>query len=357
VRRPPEPDFSAFAEPETSTARLKRNHWRGMPATWLVAVVVTAAVALPLLIVAAIAASSEGRPTVALWYLVLVGVVTLGIPATIVAQGVRARRHDSTVVVGDSRRVAFAARNGFAFSPRSGAEGLRGLIAERIPAARRERRDTVSGVRGVPFEIGSVGGALGDSWMGGGYIEVRLPRRLPHLLLIPAGDRLSDTALEEWGMEDQLVELEGDFPSSFRLYAPVGYGVDVRYLMPPDLMAALVDEAGDLFVEIWGDRLMIGSDGDLLGAGEAEYRRLFRVLDVLVAEVLPQASRYADDRLPAVAGVATPSAAGVVGVAEAGRDLRTDGTLRTLRPLLVAVAGIAVAFAGPHLLGLLLGIR
>ena len=45
------------------------------------------------------------------------------------------------------------------------------------------------------------------------------------------------------------LSLEGDFSNAFNVYAPTGYDSDLRYILPPDFMAFLVDHANMFDIE------------------------------------------------------------------------------------------------------------
>lgn len=91
-----------------------------------------------------------------------------------------------------------------------------------------------------------------------GYLAVRLPRRLSHFVLdAVSNDRGPFFSLIRRPQPDQHLSLEGDFDTHFRLYAPTGYEPDALYVFTPDLMALLVDETGDLDVEIRENKLIV----------------------------------------------------------------------------------------------------
>ncbi len=49
------------------------------------------------------------------------------------------------------------------------------------------------------------------------------------------------------------LELEGDFGKHFELHVPAGYERDALYVLTPDVMQVLIDEAADRRVEIVDD--------------------------------------------------------------------------------------------------------
>jgi hypothetical protein len=53
------------------------------------------------------------------------------------------------------------------------------------------------------------------------------------------------------------VELEGDFNEYFTIRVPKGYETEVYQILPPDVMANLIDRAKDLNFEFYGNKLYI----------------------------------------------------------------------------------------------------
>ena len=110
---------------------------------------------------------------------------------------------------------------------------------------------------------------------------------------------------------NQVVLLEGDFNSYFTLYAPQGYGTDVRYVLTPDLMALLVDEAGSYDVETIDDTLVIYARKEFDLGDPATHERLLRLLATVGAKTVLRTRPLRrisigpwtpDGRLPAVGG-------------------------------------------------------
>ena len=111
----------------------------------------------------------------------------------------------------------------------------------------------------------------------------------------------------------QRISLEGDFDKYFTLYAPKQYEIDVRYILTPDVMAALVDQSSLFDIELVDDMAFFyalqseKSDDQILGD-------IFTALVVAGRELYRQVDRYTDDR---VAGGCSSNA-----VAEQGRRLK-----------------------------------
>ena len=89
---------------------------------------------------------------------------------------------------------------------------------------------------------------------GTGYLAIRLDRKLPHIVL-----QRRRGAMFYAGDGPEL-ELEGDFGKHFELHVPEGYERDALYVLTPDVMQVLIDEAADQRVEIVDDWLFVFGD-------------------------------------------------------------------------------------------------
>lgn len=126
-----------------------------------------------------------------------------------------------------------------------------------------------------------------------GFLTVPLPRMLPHYVVDAiANDGPGRSSLPLRISGRHRLRLEGDFDRHFALYAPEGAERDALELFTPDVMALLIDEAGDLDVEVWQDRLTVFSPRAWDPADPATRARLERLADVLGAK----ASRIARRR-------------------------------------------------------------
>src|SRR5690606_15087483 len=84
-----------------------------------------------------------------------------------------------------------------------------------------------------------------------GYAAIKLPRKLPNMLLDARNNNsLFGTNLPVSYRRDQVLSLEGDFDKYFTLYCPRQYERDALYVFTPDLMALLIDESAAFDVEI-----------------------------------------------------------------------------------------------------------
>ncbi|GHF22203.1 hypothetical protein [Pseudolysinimonas yzui] len=163
----------------------------------------------------------------------------------------------------------------------------------------------------IPFEVGNVAGQVGgtrtekfgkvtvtmrrrtSARSDHGYVGIRLPRALPHFVV---DAHANGSSLPIPLDRKQRVSLEGDFDEHFALYAPAGYERDALYLFTPDVMALLIDETGDLDVEVVGDRLTIYSPHLFDLRDPAVWERLEQIVRVLGAKAIDQAENYSDPR-------------------------------------------------------------
>ena len=138
-----------------------------------------------------------------------------------------------------------------------------------------------------------------------GYLAIRLERALPHLVLDSMTNNgvLGSSRLPGSFDRSQVLSLEGDFDTHFRLYAPTGSETDALYIFTPDLMALLIDEAAPFDVEIVDDWMFVYSPDPFTAAPgssthAATYWRLFRIVDTIGAKALSQTDRYVDQGAP-----------------------------------------------------------
>ncbi|MFF2389124.1 hypothetical protein [Agromyces sp. NPDC058104] len=195
-----------------------------------------------------------------------------------------------------------------------------------------------------------------------GYLAIRLPRFLPNMIL-DAGrnDGLIGSSLARPPKENQRLSLEGDFDRHFRLYVPKGYERDALYVFTPDLMALLIDETGDLDVEVRDDLLIVMRPGGFAWADPATWQRFDRIRAIVGAKFHDRTDMYVDERVPgaetpasrlaAVAGSGVASgapgaaASSVNTVAPAGRRLRRKMDRATAIGIGFGIGGVIIAIA------------
>ncbi|MEP6478259.1 MAG: hypothetical protein ABJB03_02615 [Rhodoglobus sp.] len=127
-----------------------------------------------------------------------------------------------------------------------------------------------------------------------GFLALRLSRSLPNIQLRSRQTFANDPAGDPTG--EQHLSLEGDFDSHFTLYCPKGYETDALAIFTPDLMALLIDEAGDLSVQILDNAIVFYSPRPFDFADPAVVDRLFRIVDLVGAKAQHQTRNYTDKR-------------------------------------------------------------
>jgi hypothetical protein len=158
-----------------------------------------------------------------------------------------------------------------------------------------------------------------------GYVALRLPVALPHIVLDAVGNNsLLHPRLPVAFDKDQRLSLEGDFDRHFALYCPRGYETDALYLFTPDIMARFIDTVAELDVEIVDDHLFLYSPKDLSTLDPEVWRWLMSVVDILT-ERIAQWERWRDRRLDpadsAMMAASFPLVRPPRGVARQGRRL------------------------------------
>lgn len=174
-----------------------------------------------------------------------------------------------------------------------------------------------------------------------GYLAITLPRRVPNMVLdARSNDRGPFSSLLRRPAANQHLSLEGDFDTRFRLYVPTGYERDALYVFTPDLMALLIDETGDLDVELRDDRLIVYKPGGFDLSDPAVWQRFERIRATVGAKTWNRTDLYADER---AAPQLQYDAAGTV--AAGGTRLR--GRMPKLGWILIAAgAGFVLLFGG-----------
>jgi hypothetical protein len=201
---------------------------------------------------------------------------------TFIASIVTDRRSPESLV----RVLAFAEANGLEFFPESTARDFHGRVWDEGTTYRLEH------LVGPDIDYGTVGRTDKDGVTqntGIGYLAIRLDRKLPHIVLMRRrGARF-------YAGDGPEFALEGDFGRHFELHVPPGYERDALYVLTPDVMQALIDEAADQRVEIVDDRLFVfGPRVDV--TDPATHARMHRIGAVLAGEIRPQTDAYRDDR-------------------------------------------------------------
>lgn len=166
------------------------------------------------------------------------------------------------------------------------------------------------------------------------YMELALPRRLPHLMI----DARGNGSLRQMLPGTQRLSLEGDFDRYFSVYVPSGYERDALELLTPDVMACLIDHGRRWDVEIVDDRLIVASRRFRRASDRAEYTAMLYFSELLGEELGHQADTYSDPR------AARPRSQ----VAAAGTRLKRRSTVWATA-VFVGMVGLMLLF--PHVLG------
>jgi hypothetical protein len=146
-----------------------------------------------------------------------------------------------------------------------------------------------------------------DSWQ---TIRLALDRKLPHMIF--------DNKLNNWGpvtslpvryAKSQIDTFEGDLHKYYKIYAPDGYGTDIRTIFTPEVLWQIRTLAKyKLDIEIVDNWLILYQKN---GSYTKALQPLLTCAAVLAAEIQQEASNYKDDR-SLIAGV----------MAKQGRRLR-----------------------------------
>lgn len=226
------------------------------------------------------------------------------------------------------RFARFAEANGGAHAFGAPVPRLTGTLVHEGATART--RDVFDFERAHGFQFGNIVLSPesitirreGRAW---GFIRVRLDRRVPHVVLesVRAG-RTHPRRFGRAGYQaGQRIELEGDFGRYFTVYAPDGYGPDLLYVLTPDLMALLVDEAAGFDVELIDDSLLLSAPTAFRVGDRATLLAIEDLVSRVGGATRRRTERYADTR---------PGAVPRVVVAPGGRRLRRKWLLRATLP-------------------------
>lgn len=195
----------------------------------------------------------------------------------------------------------FAEANGMTYAPVQPGPAFPGMIFTR--GGTELAYDVVSRAGKHPVSIANHHATTGEGksreqhrW---GYVAIRLPASLPHVVLDAKGNNsLGRRNLPVEFARSQRLRLEGDFDRYFELYCPDGYETDALYLFTPEVMAGFIDTAAELDVEIVDDHMFLYSRKDLSTLDPETWRWLFSIVDALTEQVA-RWERWRDERLGA----------------------------------------------------------
>lgn len=193
------------------------------------------------------------------------------------------------------RQTLTALANGFEPKP-SPVATFSSIISVDRTAVREYPRFVASGV-----EIGNLShdrsGPSGRSgeWH---YIAVTLPAPLPHLLLDATSNGRISSDLPVDVEREQRMSLEGDFDRWFRVYSPLEYRKEALYVLTPDVMAALIDEANRFNVEIVDETLVFFVPRAADFSDAEPWESAHAILTKVAPRILAKSRRYLDERVP-----------------------------------------------------------
>jgi hypothetical protein len=94
------------------------------------------------------------------------------------------------------------------------------------------------------------------------------------------------------------MSLEGDFDRWFHAYAPETYGKEALYVLTPDVMAALIDDAHGYDVEIIDDTLVFFTPRAADFSDAETWESAHAVLTKVVPRIIAKSRRFLDERVP-----------------------------------------------------------
>lgn len=132
-----------------------------------------------------------------------------------------------------------------------------------------------------------------------GYVRIKLPRRLPNMVLDAKSNNLFGriSNLPSSFRRDQVLHLEGNFDNYFTLYAPEEYKVDALYVFTPDVMQALIDTAGKYDCEVIDDDFYIYTQPSFNLTNRQHFEQIIAIVQTLKPELLKQSINYSDENV------------------------------------------------------------
>ncbi|MGH3706318.1 MAG: hypothetical protein ACRDT9_16895, partial [Agromyces sp.] len=250
------------------------------------------------------------------WFAALPMVATCAVLAAITVGVVAVWR----LVIGmpakaEARLHRFAALNGLEYEPNA-APRLPGHLFEELRGKPRNSRFSTRSGRAV--EIGDLlfvqpraGTSVSVSIGPGGsarasadrrsywrYVAVQLDGPLPHIVLEPQGRTTDGRAFPVDFDAVQHRSLEGDFDRHFHVFVPKQYERDALYVFTPDLMAAMIDEAPGMHIEIVDDWVIFSRNGRADFAAPSTWAAIERIANHAASGIVERGGRYHDERTP-----------------------------------------------------------
>lgn len=175
-----------------------------------------------------------------------------------------------------------------------------------------------------------------------GFIRFVLPREFPHIVLdAKSSDVVTrSTAAPLSYYVPEVIKLEGDFSNTFHVYAPSNYGSDLRYILPPDFMACLVDNASSFDIEITGNELYLYNVNFFTMANPVSLEEVFTYAHHFQQSLQKYLVPYTDWRT----GSHTTTT-----VAPMAKQL-SQATPKAIKTLAMLIIGIVVYYLARHLI-------
>lgn len=133
-----------------------------------------------------------------------------------------------------------------------------------------------------------------------GIVRIKLPRRLPNMVLDSKKNNFFGGRFSNLGVgfpAEQRLSLEGDFDKYFTLYAPAQYKRDALYVFTPDVMHALVMAAHAYDCEVIDDDFYLYSSKAFKLTDRARLMELAGIARILRGQLAEQTDYYADERV------------------------------------------------------------
>lgn len=203
----------------------------------------------------------------------------------------------------NARLRAFALANNFTYldSSNTHPDSYNGMIFKQ--GHNRAVRTGVKSTSGTLYELANysyvTGGGKSSKTHYFGFIRIKLPRRLPHMVL----DATANNTFKRFSNlpvafnANQKLSLEGDFDKYFTLYAPAEYKTDALYVFTPDIMQLFIANAHTFDAEVIDDDLYLYTSGSLKLHSPASLQALIELVNKIHPKLYRQIDYYTDERV------------------------------------------------------------
>lgn len=124
-----------------------------------------------------------------------------------------------------------------------------------------------------------------------GVVEIDFPKTMPHIFIDSKKNNwLLGETLDIFKRHD-MVELEGNFNSYFRVFAASGYDVESLTLLNPAFMQTLISKAKDFEIELIGKKGFIYLE-DVVTLSKASAIKIFEAAEVLILNLQKQLDTF-----------------------------------------------------------------